>query len=109
MSQSKAPKTKPEDVVNRDLEAQEPTKTRDELAAAAVAPDQAEDSWFSKPPTKAAFNADPPVVEVLGGVVALSVGGNTTALSSDDVIRLGKQLASAAQQQTAQVPDADRR
>src|SRR4051794_4879631 len=108
MPQPKAPKTKPEDVVNADLVAQEPARTRDEAAAAAVAPDQAEDTWFGKPPTKAAFNADPPVVDVQGGVVVLSVGGNDTALSHDDVIRLGKQLSAAAQQQTAQVPDADR-
>src|SRR4051794_19153243 len=101
----KTPKTKPEDVVNSDLVAQEPTRTRDEQAAAAVAPDQADDF---NPPTKKAFNADPPVVNVQGGVVVLAVGGNETALSHDDVIRLGKQLAAAAQQQTAQVPDASR-
>src|SRR4051794_29497238 len=101
---TKAPKTKPEDVVNADLVAQEPARTRDERAAAAVAPDQSDEQQH-QPPTKKALNADPPVVVVQGGVVVLSVDGNETALSHDDVIRLGKQLSAAAQQQTAQVPD----
>lgn len=97
-------KTTVEEAHNPDFDLQEPARTRDEALAAAVSPLNYEDSAFAKPPSKAQFNADAPVVEVKGGVVVLSVGGNSTALSSDQVIRLGKQLNAAASQQTAQNP-----
>jgi chitinase len=95
-------KTTVEETRNPDFDLQQPARARDEALAAAVSPLNYEGTPHSKPPTKTEFNADAPVVEVKGGVVVLSVGGNSTALSGDDVIRLGKQLSALSQLQTGQ-------